>query len=146
MLQISLTRIDQCISNLFLTSLIASYMRYFKGIIWKSVKHKNWMTQIQSHRDNHVRGSPQTRGYVHQTIASCKLFSKGCLQSKTTLLRAHLWFTLQELLTEYSFILTTGSMNSLSQDINTHHSLYIYVQTSGHSQSFIIKTKRSLYI
>ena len=91
------------------------------------MRKRNYKTNSRTHRETpKVCGSPQTQGYVHQSVASCKLFSKGWLQSRTTLLHAHLWFTLQELLTEYSFILTTGfNEHFFPKHKDTSQSLYL---------------------
>ena len=59
-------------------------------MILTHAKHK---TQEPITQRKDVRGSPQTRGYVHQTVASCNIiFQKGWLQFATTLLLARLWF------------------------------------------------------
>ena len=112
------------------------------------MRKPKYKTNRRTHRETpKVRGSPQTRGYVHQSVASCKLFSKRP-------------FTIQDnsvACTSLVYIARTPhrvffysyhwfQWTSFCQIIKTHHSLYNYVQTSGQSQSFIIKTKHSLYI
>ena len=106
----------------------------------KNIQHiarrKRTLTTITE--DTNIRGSPQTRGYIHQSLLSCKNISqKGWLQSATTLLpytqrqlcrQPNIWFIFQGKSFSQStllFWLYCFQMNIFNRSLGLNPTLYI---------------------